>query len=275
MHQAQHARRTVLKRVVSEIRELTYQGQNVRRTPKNHIWLLAPAVIILALVLVLISNPFGSGGTSLADFSNFVDQPKHTISHHHKARPDTWSSSSWRLHPPRSSKVVSPFPYYYTVRSGDTLSDLAKKIYGRANAWTLIYFKNRSRIKDPSSISTGTRLKIVALHGNPPAPPPVPKASTAPTPSQSPYQPSSPSYTSVSGVGGAFGACVRAAENGGSYSWATGNGGGAYQFLYSTWVAYGGDPSLYGNAGPAYQDQIFMNAINAGGQSNWSLYDGC
>ena len=73
----------------------------------------------------------------------------------------------------------------------------------------------------------------------------------------------------------ALGICIRNAEEGGSYAWGPGNGGGAYQFLLSTWEKYGGAASEFGVAGPAYQDQIFDNAINAGGASNWTAYDGC
>ncbi len=57
--------------------------------------------------------------------------------------------------------------------------------------------------------------------------------------------------------------------------WGPGNGGGAYQFLLSTWERYGGAAGEYGSASAAYQDQIFDNAINAGGASNWTAYDGC
>jgi hypothetical protein len=73
----------------------------------------------------------------------------------------------------------------------------------------------------------------------------------------------------------ALGICIRNAEEGGSYAWGPGNGGGAYQFLLSTWETYGGAASQFGVAGPAYQDQIFDNAIAAGGASNWTAYDGC
>ena len=38
---------------------------------------------------------------------------------------------------------------------------------------------------------------------------------------------------------------------------------------------HGGAASEFGVAGPAYQDQIFDNAIAAGGASNWTAYDGC
>jgi len=88
-----------------------------------------------------------------------------------------------------------------------------------------------------------------------------------------------PTPTLSSGGGDAaassLGACIRRAEEGGSYAWGPGDGGGAYQFQLGTWEKYGGAASEYGVAGPAYQDQIFNNAVAAGGASNWTDYDGC
>jgi hypothetical protein len=87
-----------------------------------------------------------------------------------------------------------------------------------------------------------------------------------------------PASTASSGGDAAsspLGICIRKAEEGGSYAWGPGNGGGAYQFLLGTWEKYGGAASEYGVAGPAYQDRIFDNAIAAGGASNWTAYDGC
>jgi len=94
---------------------------------------------------------------------------------------------------------------------------------------------------------------------------------------QSPAPPSSPPPSSggSDAAHSALGICIRNAEEGGSYAWGPGNGGGAYQFLISTWEKYGGAASEFGVAGPAYQDQIFDNAIAAGGASNWTAYDGC
>jgi len=101
------------------------------------------------------------------------------------------------------------------------------------------------------------------------------QAATQPTPSPAP----SAAPASSSGGGDAasspLGICIRNSEEGGSYAWGPGNGGGAYQFLLGTWEKYGGAASEYGVAGPAYQDQIFDNAIAAGGASNWTNYDGC
>src|SRR5215467_11326715 len=94
----------------------------------------------------------------------------------------------------------------------------------------------------------------------------------APAPVSTPTPPP-PSGTDA--AHSALGICIRNAEEGGSYAWGPGNGGGAYQFLESTWEHYGGAASEFGVAGPAYQDQIFDNAIAAGGASNWTNYDGC
>ena len=96
----------------------------------------------------------------------------------------------------------------------------------------------------------------------------------AQTPSPSPSAAPPPS-SGGDAAHSALGICIRNAEEGGSYAWGPGNGGGAYQFLLSTWETYGGAASQYGVAGPAYQDQIFDNAIAAGGASNWTNYDVC
>jgi hypothetical protein len=100
-----------------------------------------------------------------------------------------------------------------------------------------------------------------------------PTPSPAPTPTATPAPP--PSTGGGNAASSALGVCIRNAEEGGSYAWGPGNGGGAYQFLLGTWEHYGGAASAYGSAGPAYQDQIFDNAIAAGGASNWTDYDGC
>ena len=98
-----------------------------------------------------------------------------------------------------------------------------------------------------------------------PTPAPTSSSSSAPPPSSS----------GSDAAHSALGDCIRNAEEGGSYAWGPGNGGGAYQFQIGTWEKYGGAASEYGVAGASYQDQIFDNAIAAGGASNWTAYDGC
>ena len=109
----------------------------------------------------------------------------------------------------------------------------------------------------------------------PPSPAPAPTPTPTPTPTQTPTPAPAPSTGGGDAAHSALGVCIRNAEEGGSYAWGPGNGGGAYQFQIGTWEAYGGAASEFGVAGPAYQDQIFDNAIAAGGASNWTNYDGC
>ena len=99
------------------------------------------------------------------------------------------------------------------------------------------------------------------------------QAAAPPTPTPSPAASSTSSGSDP--AHSSLGVCIRNAEEGGSYAWGPGNGGGAYQFQIGTWEKYGGAAGEFGVAGPAYQDQIFDNAINAGGASNWTAYDGC
>ena len=48
----------------------------------------------------------------------------------------------------------------YTVEKGDSLSKIAKRIYGDANKWHAIFEANRDRIEDPDLIQPGWILKL-------------------------------------------------------------------------------------------------------------------
>jgi nucleoid-associated protein YgaU len=50
----------------------------------------------------------------------------------------------------------------YVVKSGDTLSKIAKQEYGNANSWNRIFEANRDVLKDPDKIFPGQTLKIPA-----------------------------------------------------------------------------------------------------------------
>ena len=83
------------------------------------------------------------------------------------------------------------------------------------------------------------------------------------------------SKAAYSGIG-SFQSCVIARESGGNSQVMNASGHyGLYQFSASTWAAYGGSPSSFGHASVAQQNQVFNNAIAAGGKSNWAPYDGC
>ncbi len=48
----------------------------------------------------------------------------------------------------------------YEVKSGDSLSKIAKREYGDANAWNRIFEANKDILKDPNKIFPGQKLKI-------------------------------------------------------------------------------------------------------------------
>lgn len=51
----------------------------------------------------------------------------------------------------------------YTVKSGDTLSKIAKEFLGDANAYNAIFEANRDQLTDPDKIRPGQVLKIPAV----------------------------------------------------------------------------------------------------------------
>ena len=64
----------------------------------------------------------------------------------------------------RSDAVTAPAAIekieYYEIVSGDTLSAVAKKYYGKASAYMRIFEANREVIKDPDKIYVGQKLRI-------------------------------------------------------------------------------------------------------------------
>ena len=50
----------------------------------------------------------------------------------------------------------------YEVKSGDSLSKIAKRVYGNASAWKKIFEANADVLKDPDKIFPGQKLKIPA-----------------------------------------------------------------------------------------------------------------
>ncbi|HET6637245.1 MAG TPA: LysM peptidoglycan-binding domain-containing protein [Gemmatimonadota bacterium] len=57
----------------------------------------------------------------------------------------------------------------YTVVSGDSLSKIAKREYGKASEWKRIFEANRDILKDPDRIYPGQELKIPAAGAPKPA----------------------------------------------------------------------------------------------------------
>ena len=164
----------------------------------------------------------------------------------------------------------------------------------------MLYWANHSQIRYANVINVGQRLTVPVKPAKVPSPPtvlapaPPPVASSPPATvsdassssasSSAGTTQAAPSYDSSSGQsasvstagGGSFQSCVIARESGGNSQVMNSSGHyGLYQFSAPTWAAYGGNPADFGHASVAEQNQVFDNAIAAGGQSNWSAYDGC
>ena len=60
-----------------------------------------------------------------------------------------------------SSQAEIPKPVeIYVVVKGDSLSKIAKGVYGDAKQWKRIFEANQDQIKDPDLIQPGWKLKI-------------------------------------------------------------------------------------------------------------------
>lgn len=51
----------------------------------------------------------------------------------------------------------------YTVEKGDSLSKIAKRVYGKASYWRHIFEANKDHIKDPDLIYPGQVLRLPEL----------------------------------------------------------------------------------------------------------------
>ena len=134
----------------------------------------------------------------------------------------------------------------YRVRSGDTLSNIARHEYGKASDWPAVWWANRHQVPNPGLITAGQRLRLPNNHhvkawltraaqAATPAP-----SSAAPT-SSTASAPASASPSALPAAGGANWAAIAACESGGNWSANTGNGFyGGLQFTQGTWDAYGG-----------------------------------
>jgi LysM repeat protein len=195
-----------------------------------------------------------------------------------------------------AAKKAAAGPAKYTVKSGDSLSAIAQRVYHNQAYWPVLFWANHSQIRYANIIQVGQVLTVPAKPAKVPGAPsvlgpsaPAPVHTTVTTDAASAPSYSAPSYSapvhysaparsssvSTSGMG-SFQACVIARESGGNSQVMNSSGHyGLYQFSASTWASYGGNPASFGNASVAQQNQVFNNAIAAGGQSNWAPYDGC
>jgi LysM repeat protein len=173
--------------------------------------------------------------------------------------------------PVQKSVPKPPPPVWYTVQTGDNLSEIAQT--ENLSSWTLLWDAN-TNLTNPDLIYAGEKLIVpqgpVTARPIPgqvaASEPQAPEATTISQESTTPYQASSANY--ASGVGGIL-ARVRMRESGGNYAANTGNGYyGAYQFSLSTWESVGGT-GLPSNASPAVQDQLAEKLYAERGCEPW------
>src|SRR6266576_3069234 len=85
----------------------------------------------------------------------------------------------------------------YTVRSGDSLSKIAGKVYHKQNAWPVLYWANRDKVHWANILGEGQVLKVPALPAKIPAAPSQLGPASAPAPVAAPAAVSSSSSTSA------------------------------------------------------------------------------
>lgn len=180
-------------------------------------------------------------------------------------------------------------PGRYTIRPGDTLSQLAKRFYGHADRWPALWFTNRHEIANPNSIAVGQQIELTSWHPNDPAllakalrhvprPRPVHRAVLASSPAGAAVPaPAAPADPVSAQPTSSFQACVIRAESGGNADAQnpTSTASGLYGFLSSTWTAVTGLPGPARAYSVAQQTAAFWKLYSEAGTSPWAAYDGC
>ena len=61
---------------------------------------------------------------------------------------------------PEAEEAEREVPASYTVQSGDTLSRISRKVYGRSGRWADIFEANRDQLPSPNALQPGQVLRI-------------------------------------------------------------------------------------------------------------------
>lgn len=92
-----------------------------------------------------------------ADFSNVKSSSSTTA-----APPKKADFSNVKATTASTAAAAPAMPATYTVVRGDSLSKIAKKLYGNANLWKHLHEANREQIPNPDLIKPGQVLVVPA-----------------------------------------------------------------------------------------------------------------
>jgi Transglycosylase-like domain/LysM domain len=182
------------------------------------------------------------------------------------------------LHPAAAHQAHQA-PDHYTVKSGDTLSSIARHEYGSATAWPALWWVNRHQVHNPEMIQVGQRLTLSSWHPhkawlNRAALAAVPAPAPALPVSASAAAPAAGTWSAPAPSGGVNWSAIAACESGGNWSASTGNGFyGGLQFTEGTWLANGGGqyaPSA-SLATPAQQIAVAQRVLASQGIGAWPV----
>ena len=92
----------------------------------------------------------------------------------------------------------------YTIKEGESLADIAARVYGNSAQWPLIFYANQDRMgANASMLVPGLSIRVPCMSGQPPAPA---KAPTAAAPAPAPAQAPAPAPVDLAGAASAGGA---------------------------------------------------------------------
>jgi hypothetical protein len=180
------------------------------------------------------------------------------------------------LHPAAAHQL----PAHYTIKSGDTLSIIARHEYGSSAAWPALWWVNRHKVHNPQMIRVGQRLTLSPWHPRKawlnraalaaiPASAPAPPVSAA-----APAAPATGTWAAPAPSGGVNWSAIAACESGGNWGASTRNGFyGGLQFTEGTWLANGGGqyaPSA-NLATPAEQMAVAQRVLASQGIGAWPV----
>lgn len=120
---------------------------------------------LFRLIIMLIALPVAGFIVGL-NYNSFTVRPEQTpviVENEITKKPSESSigkSNEKTVEEPVEQQETTPVPRIYTVNEGDTLSGIAKSLYGESKEWEKIYQANTETLSDPHKLSVGQDLLI-------------------------------------------------------------------------------------------------------------------